>query len=190
MSIHVGPAVLEASIATFDHQDKILSQHINELSLKRAKMQLLKEAMHEFSVGMQQKGVDFNSNEGVKELLISVHRLYPHLLDHFIQGFPEGVLSQDLLAFDSSVEGIKQACLQEVNPSEIKISKLQTEDLHALVRGIEGQLTIESESAHQIAFDITRIYGDREQIVKIVYEILRQVGELLKGINRNTPSRG
>lgn len=190
MAINVGFEVLSVASQTFEHQDKELAKQIHDLSTQRAKMQLLADCMHQLSVGIQQKKSNFNSDENAKEIFLATHRLYPHLFDHVIQGFPEGVLAQEIALHDLSGPGVVQACLEGVFPNQVTIAKLGVEDLQALVRGVESQLDMVSASTNQVAFEITRIFGDREQIVKIVHEMLRQIGELLKGINRNTPSRG
>lgn len=185
--IAIGPEVLDLADHMFAHQETILQQQIGKLANTRTILDIDADVMDILTAGLQNgEVVDLNRDEGIKRRVLCIHRLYPHLFDRVIQGFPDGILNQPLAFNAQNIEEFLDHALDGVDLSSVHILPLQHDDIDTLMRGLDHHINMESSEVNQIAFSINRLYGDREQIVKIMHEILRQMSELLKSINRST----
>lgn len=177
---------LDLANQAFALQEERLQGHITDLSKKNSLMQITSEVLHRLTLGLKEnKELDLNKEESVKELVLTLHRFYPHIFDRVVSGFPEGLLTQPVIAEDTTVDGIVQSALKQVDIHSVTISKMKSEDIDGMIRGLENQLDIEASLVNQTSFAVNQEYSDRKQIVDVMRELLRQMHELLRRINQN-----
>lgn len=182
-----GVEALRLASKVFDHQEQTLKEQISKLARKREEMDSSADVMDLLTQALQSdKPFDLNQDEQIKRAVLCVHRLYPHLFDRVIEGYPEGLASQEISLERIEQVGLVQAATEDLILSDVTITPLQKEDIDPLIRGLDNHTNIAAADVNQISFDVNRLYGDREQIVKIVHEILRQLSELLRTINRHS----